>query len=85
MLNSKHYFPAYYIKTGSLSQTRISAFQKDQNWSFFAQHSKSYSNLKVGAFFGTPCRKMLEIQVFVFNYRRISISQMFEKFRICKI
>ena len=50
-----------------------------------ARQFKNYSRFKVGTVFGDPLQRMnaskfqiFEIQVFIFNCSRISISQIFE-------
>ena len=79
-------FSLHFLKTGSLSQTHISVFQKNIKTGLFGTTFQELIKFKSGnLFLGHPAEKtdaskfqFFEIQVLVFNYRRISISQMFE-------
>ena len=58
MLNSKYQLPAYYIKTGSLSKTHISAFQKDRNCTGPLRSTvQELFKFESGNLLGTPFRK----------------------------
>ena len=49
-LNTKYYFPAYYIRQEA-SAKLIFQYSKRSKLVFLAQHFKSYSSLKVGTCF----------------------------------
>ena len=77
---------------GGFAAYHISALQKDQNWSFWLNISRVIQVWNWEPFLGHLIEKAdaskfqtFEIKVFVFNYRQISIRQMFENLGYFKI